>query len=145
MKKKKCKVCGEGFVPKYNLLQPCCSYKCTNIFNSKKESKNYGTIKKVSDKRAAETKIYKQRRLLFLSLPENKICFIEGCNKKADTIEHRRGRKGYADEEARLNGVTLYIDERFWAGCCNAHNLELENNPELSKKYQLSKIHGGKK
>ena len=29
--------------------------------------------------------------------------------------------------------------------CCNFHNLELERNPELSQKYQLSKITGKEK
>ena len=55
------------------------------------------------------------------------------------------GRVGYADDWARDNKISLYLDIRFWKPCCLAHNLELENNPELSKKYQLSKIHGGKK
>ena len=55
------------------------------------------------------------------------------------------GRKGYADEWARENNIPLLIDKRYLAPCCNFHNLELENNPDLSKQYQLSKIHGGKK
>ena len=55
------------------------------------------------------------------------------------------GRKGFADQWAKDNNISLYLDERFWKPCCLAHNLELENNPELSKKYQLSKIHHGKK
>lgn len=55
------------------------------------------------------------------------------------------GRIGYADDWAIENGITLFLDVRFWKPCCLEHNLELENNPELSKQYQLSKIHGGKK
>lgn len=72
-------------------------------------------------------------------------CFIDGCNNVANTIEHTRGRVGYADEWARENNITLYIDKRFLKACCLQHNGELENNSELSKEYQLSKIHGGKK
>ena len=77
-----------------------------------------------------------------LEFPENKKCFIEGCNSEANTIEHIMGRKGFADEYARENNISLYLDKRFWKPCCLKHNLELENNPELSKKYQLSKISG---
>jgi hypothetical protein len=55
------------------------------------------------------------------------------------------GRKGYADEWARENKIWLINDERFFEPCCWKHNGELENNPELSREYQLSKIHGGKK
>lgn len=91
-------------------------------------------IPKVSQKRKIENLKYTAQRIVFLGKPENQICFIEGCNKKADTIEHRSGRWG-----------KNFLDESTWAGCCSAHNIELENNPELAKKYQLSKIHGGKK
>jgi len=78
-------------------------------------------------------------------MPQNKVCFIGGCGKRATTIEHTKGRVGYADEWAKENGISLYLDVRFWRGCCLKHNLELENNSELSNKYQLSKIHSGKK
>ena len=88
---------------------------------------------------------YKKKRIEFLSKPENSICFISGCNSRANTIEHTRGRVGYADDFARENGITLYLDERFWKPCCLHHNQELENNPELSKAYQLSKLTGKKK
>lgn len=88
-------------------------------------------IKKVSKKRNLENSQYTKLRKAFLA--ENTTCFIEGCNKIADTIEHTAGRgKNY-----------LNVDT--WKACCLEHNLELENNAELSKKYQLSKIHGGKK
>ncbi len=105
----------------------------------------YKPIKPVSDKRKVENAKYTVLRIEFLGKPENKICFINGCNKPADTIEHTRGRKGYADEWARDNKISLYIDVRFFKPCCCEHNLELERNPELAKEYQLSKIHGGKK
>jgi len=87
---------------------------------------------------------YKQvKSPLFLSI--NKICFIDGCSLTATTIEHTKGRTGYADEWARENKISLFLDERFWKGCCWKHNGELENNTELSHKYQLSKIHNGTK
>ncbi len=102
-------------------------------------------IKKFSDKRQANEREYNFNRKEYLSLPENKKCFVEGCKASANTVEHLMGRKGYADDFARENDLPLLLDERFWKPCCLKHNLEFENNPELSKKYQLSKIHGGKK
>lgn len=102
-------------------------------------------IKKKSEKLTINSKLYTEQRKVYLSLPENKKCFVEGCTKKADTIEHTKGRQGFADDHAREENIPLLLDERFWKPCCLQHNLEFESNPELSKKYQLSKIHEGKK
>ncbi len=132
-KLKKCadKECENEFQV-FNSLQKYCSAKCLNK-NRKVDLKlkSPKPIKKVSDKRKMEDIIYRSERIKFLSLPENRICFIEGCNKQATTIEHRAGRWG-----------SNYLDTSTWAPCCLEHNLELENNPELSKKYQFSKITG---
>jgi len=122
----------------YNSLQRYCSSAC-QISQRGKPKK----IKQVSDKRKEDNEIYSVMRKQFLE--KFPICFIENCRKPATTIEHRSGRTGYADDWARDNGITLFLDIRFWAPCCLEHNLELENNTELSKKYQLSRIHGGKK
>ena len=106
-----------------------------NKKNSKGKKKwDRKSIPKKSAKRIIEEKIYIRTRKEFLSLPENKICFIENCSRPANSIEHSRGRCG-----------SLYLDQRYWKPCCWKHNGELETNPELSKKYQLSKLHGGKK
>lgn len=103
-------------------------------------------INKFSKKGRKENDIYsKKTRPEFLEKEENKICFIKGCGKEATTVEHTRGRRGFADEWARDQGITLLNDVRFFKPCCWDHNGELERNPELSKEYQLSKIHGGKK
>ena len=115
---------------KYTSLQKCRCELCRK--NQKKSTKKpQKPIRKVSEKQEKLNKEYSKLRLEFLSLPENQFCFIDGCNKKANTIEHRSGRWG-----------SNYLDTSTWAGCCWEHNLELENNPELSKKYQLSKITG---
>lgn len=108
----------------------------------KSEPKEKKPIPKFSKKREKENREYTIKRLKFLAQPENLRCFIDGCNKRADTIEHTMGRKGFADDWARENNVILLLDVRFWKPCCNEHNLELERNPELSQKYQLSKITG---
>lgn len=109
-----------------------CHIKCEYKQEKSKKVKVPTRIKQVSEKRKLEDIEYKRLRLEFLSKPENKICFIEGCNRISNTIEHRAGRWG-----------KNYLDVSTWAGCCSEHNIELENNSELAKKYQLSKIHGG--
>jgi len=120
-----------------------------SIGDKKPEPKNKATnlfkINKKSNKQSSLLRIYVTIRKEYLARPENQKCFIEGCKRKPNTIEHRAGRKGFADKWARMNDIPLLIDERFFAPCCLHHNLELENNSELSKKYQLSRIHHGKK
>lgn len=110
-----------------------------------KPKKKAKPIKKQSKKRAVLDKEYSSARKVFLSLPENQKCFIEGCKRKANTIEHTRGKVGYFDAEARKNDLPLLLDERFWKPCCIQHNLELESNSKLSKQYQKSKLHKGDK
>ncbi len=88
-------------------------------------------IPKMSKKREAENKVYLMLREKFLR--DNPVCFIKGCGKVANTIEHSAGR-----------GIN-FLKVATWKPCCLEHNLELENNPALSKEYQVSKIHGGKK
>jgi len=144
-KPKKCKNCGELFKPRYRTTERFCSYKCQTEDLKDKPVAKRTPIKPFSKKRLAEMPKYKKKRLEFLSKPENQICFIDGCTNRAKTVEHTRGRKGYADDAARDAGITLYLDERFWKPCCLHHNQELENNPELSKAYQLSKLTGKKK
>ena len=131
----------------YNSLMPFCSYECKKKENDSKpkKSKKSNFINPYSAKRTKENKIYTARRIVFLA--HNKDCVIKGtdCTILANTVEHSAGKKGYYDDWARDNNISLYLDERFWKAACNNCNLELENNSELSKKHQLSKIHGGKK
>lgn len=131
---KKCKKCDAEFQP-YTTLQKYCSAKCM------KENKGYKAIKKVSDKRKALMPDYEKVRIEVLIEAKFK-CFIDGCTNTANTIEHIAGRKGFYDDWARDNKIPLVIDKRFLRACCLIHNGELENNPELSRKYQLSKITG---
>jgi hypothetical protein len=137
MKPKKCrnKNCGKEFTPQFNSLEAFCSFPCAKEGREPDlKLKAVYKIPQVSKKRKVEQLQYQVLRTEFLSKPENKICFIEGCNRESNTIEHRAGRWG-----------KNYLDTTTWAGCCSEHNIELENNPELAKKYQLSKIHGGSK
>lgn len=143
-KTKQCK-CGAEFQP-YNSFQKFCSSACKFKYGPpvNLKLKPMKPIPKVSKKREPLNRIYEKVRIEVLSEAKFK-CFIDGCKNVANTCEHRMGRKGYADEWARENNIPLLIDKRYLAPCCNFHNLELENNPDLSKQYQLSKIHGGKK
>ena len=88
--------------------------------------------------------IYEKVRIEVLSEAKF-VCFIDGCKNVANTIEHSAGRKGFYDDWARDNNIPLLVDKRFLKACCLAHNGELENNPELSKQYQYSKVSGIKK
>lgn len=136
------KECGKEF-KQYNSLNSYCSQTCKNKNEELKPKKRY-TIPKVSDKRKEINKIYEKVRIEVLVEAKFK-CFIDGCSNVANTIEHTAGRLGFYDDWARDNNIPLIIDKRFLKACCLHHNGELENNHELSKKYQLSKIHGGKK
>lgn len=135
------KDCNNEF-KQYNSLQKYCSPKCTNKNRKVNlKGKSLYKIPKVSAKQKELNKKYEVVRIEVLSEAKFK-CFIEGCKNVANTCEHRMGRRGYADDWARENNIPLMIDKRYLAACCFEHNLELENNPELSKKYQLSKITG---
>lgn len=132
-KLKKCanKNCSNEF-KQYNSLVKYCSSNCQKECSKPNfKLKSLKPIPTVSKKRKIENAKYSVLRIEFLSKPENRICFIDGCNKPSTTIEHRAGRWG-----------KNFLDTSTWAGCCLEHNLELENNAELSKKYQLSKITG---
>lgn len=126
-----------------------CSSECAYKEYYKKDTKSNKTvIRKHSKKNASIQRKYTRQRKAYLSKAENKSCVIEGtdCTKRATTIEHSRGRGDYyVDEYAEAKEIPLTLDERFWKPACLNCNLELENNSELSKAHQLSKIHGGKK
>lgn len=144
----RCLSCRNKFITKIFLQKFCESSDCKAAEKKWQSNKISGTVKKppkpipkVSEKRKALNKVYETVRIEVLSEAKFK-CFIDRCTNVANTCEHRMGRKGFADEWARENNIPLLVDKRFLAACCNFHNLELENNSELSKKYQLSKITG---
>ena len=138
---KMCKLSGVLW-KQYNSLQKCQCEECRALV-VQKPKKPY-TIPKVSEKRKALKIPYETVRMDVLSEAKFK-CFVKDCNNVANTIEHQRGHSGFFDDWARDNNISLHIDKRFLKACCWFHNQEFENNPELSKEYQLSKIHGGNK
>lgn len=144
MKERVCKKSGFQW-EQYNSLQKCPCDICVSERKEKASLKKPRTpIRKVSAKREVLNKDYEKVRIEVLTEAKFK-CFIEGCTNIANTCEHLMGRKGFADEWARDNNIPLLVDKRFLRACCLTHNGELESNPELSKKYQYSKITGKKK
>ena len=135
-----CKVTGKEW-KQYSSLQKCPC--CIHSKPKPKEAKKY-VIPKVSEKRKALLPIYEKVRIEVLSEAKF-VCFVDNCKNVANTCEHQKGRKGFADQWARDNNIPLLIDKRFLKPCCNYHNLEFERNPELAKKYQLSKLKKKKK
>lgn len=146
----RCLNCRDKFTPKYFLAKFCGQSSCRiaeNEYNDnllKSKIVNKKPIKKISDKRLAMKNDYEIVKSQVLSEAKFR-CFVDNCNNVANTIEHQRGHKGFYDDWARDNNISLHIDKRFLKACCWHHNQEFENNPELSKKYQLSKIHKGNK
>jgi len=141
--------CENVFKP-YRFNQKHCSKKCfyNDENEKKKQPKKRKRINRYSKKNASIQKRYSPLRIAFLKKPKNKHCVIksEKCTRLATTVEHSRGRGDYyVDEWAEKNDIPLTLDQRFWKPACLKCNLELENNSELSKAHQLSKIHGGKK
>lgn len=132
---------------RYNTFTKYCSNKCKEIVDGIKEQKARTKIKPVSDKRKVEKAQYDLQRILFFKKPENALCVIKGtnCTIKATCVEHSMHRSGYADEEKRNAGISLYLDVDYWKPSCSNCNIELENNTELSLKHQSSRIHGGTK
>lgn len=153
--------CSNQFRPRFKTTEKFCSSECTYKDHKKKQeekrAKNISKgikektykIPRQSSKGASITKRYTPLRREYLSRPENEICCIDGgsnCTLKATTIEHTKGRGDYyVDDYAEEHDIPLTLDERFWKPACLNCNLELENNDELSKAHQLSKIHKGKK
>ena len=126
---KKCKVCGTEF-KMYRTTDKYCSGKCQ--MKDKKPNLQlkslYKPIKQVSEKRKLEDIIYKSERIKFLSLPENQKCPVTG--EQTTQIHHVLKRRGYADEWARENKVSLYLDKRFWLAVSHKGHEKIENNPE---------------
>lgn len=73
-------------------------------------------MRAVSKRRAALLRIYAKRRVEFLT-NRPKCEFPRGCEQRATTIQHLRGRRG-----ERL------LDETWWAASCLDHNLWAEDH-----------------
>jgi hypothetical protein len=114
-----------------------CSEDCKNAFfeltikklAEKREKKNKYVIKKVSKKRSGENAIYLQKRLVFLSLPENQVCPIT--KEQTTEVHHKKGRIG-----------KLFLDEKLWLAVSRKGHQWIEMNPEKAKElgYSLNRL-----
>jgi hypothetical protein len=98
---------------------------------SLKLSKKPLKISSISHKQKLLLKEYSQRRVAFLSLPENTTCRakLSGCfgsNPETMTIHHSRGRGEYL------------LDESSWIPLCVKCHKWVEENPKESKETGLS-------
>jgi len=92
------------------------------IKQKEKNSLPRKSVKPVSDKRKAENPIYSERRKIFL---EGKQCAVFP-NLKATQVHHQAGRKGYVDQWAYDNGITAFLDERFWLPVSEEGHIKIE-------------------
>ena len=88
-------------------------------------------IPKVSKKRQIKNLQYSVLRTEFLGKKENQICFIDGCNKQATTIEHRAGRWG-----------KNFLDTKYWVALSREGQRRVEEKPEGAKEkgYSLNRL-----
>ena len=117
----------------YNSLQRYCSSAC-QISQRGKPKK----IKQVSDKRKEDNEIYSVMRKQFLE--KFPICPIT--NKPTTDIHHKKGRIGFADDWARYNDISLFLDVRFWVALSREGHQFVEENPTWAKEngYSLNRI-----
>ncbi len=92
------------------------------IKQQKKNSLPRKSVSKISSKRKAENPIYSERRKIFL---EGKMCAVFP-NLKATQVHHQAGRKGYVDQWAYDNGITAFLDERFWLPVSEEGHIKIE-------------------
>lgn len=130
---KKCKNCKNKFEPKYSSVEMFCSPKCAYTY--KKENTVIKSkpkkIPQFSKKRQELNKVYSEKRKIFLSKENNKICPIT--NMQTTDIHHKKGRIGYADEYAIINDIPLLLDERFWVALSREGHRFVEDNTEWAK------------
>lgn len=97
-------------------------------------------IKRFSEKREKEESIYKVEGPKFI---EGKMCAVFP-NQPATQVHHKKGRRGYADQWARDNNITLLNDKRFWLAVSNDGHTMIENDPEWAYKKGYSLLRTAK-
>ncbi len=90
------------------------------ICSEKPEKKKPKPIKKVSDKRKPELKIYSIEGAKFME--ENKVCQYEGCTQPSEQLHHKKSR-----------GVNLNNKETWMAICAEHHYFIHHISPKTAK------------
>jgi hypothetical protein len=148
MKAKTHKICGAVDCQKsfklYKTTDKYCSLSCLKkTEKSAKTSKSQKiAFRKKSKKLSINEKIYKARRIVFLSKPENKVCRVFP-HLPVTEIHHIKGRQGFADQYAIDNDLILLLDERYWLPVSRkGHEWIHKNDAEARKKGWLkSRLH----
>lgn len=131
LKDKTCKNCGEKFTP-WKPLQPVCSPLCEREYKDKKaKEKSEGkpkkkTIAPISEKMKGDLAIYRPIRDKYMK--EHPTCEC-GCGKPSQDLHHKAGRVGYYDEDARLRGLKLLWDKRFFMAVTRKCHRKIEDDP----------------
>lgn len=87
---------------------------------------------KKSKKRESEEQIYTRKKRDHMA--DHPYCQAMNCNQSAMDLHHRAGRQGYADEWAREQGISLFIDERYFMSVCRSCHKWIEANPKEAEK-----------
>lgn len=94
-----------------------------------KQSQPNPAVKKISKKHKEALSEYNTERLKWLP---GKMCVVFP-KQIATTIHHAKGRIGYADNEARLKGITLLMDKRYWIPASLEGHRWIEELPQEAK------------
>jgi|SRR6185503_267035 len=100
------------------------------------------TIPKVGEKRKKELPEYSKLKKKFL---QGRWCALHGQPCIPEDIYHSAGKVGYIDQWASDNGVTAFMDVRYWVALCRKAHEFIELNPKLARESGLSESRLSKK
>lgn len=107
------------------------TYKTGKHKRIKSAKSKYYRIPKISSKLKTELQTY--RPIADKYLEENPICEVKDCDNYSNQVHHKKGRVGYSDADARIIGLKLLWDVRFFMACCgDCHPSKIHNNPKWS-------------
>jgi hypothetical protein len=91
-------------------------------------------IRRVSKKQGKRERLYSKQRVEFLEdNPDCAMMVDDRCEGRANTVQHTKGRKGYADQWARDNDIWLINDVRFFLPACWPCHKYAEEHPNEAK------------
>lgn len=86
-------------------------------------------IAKVSGKMAGVIVEYSKEKGIWIP---GKMCVVFP-DKPAIDVHHRKGKTGYADKWARTNGITLFMDKRFWYPVSREGHIKITANTQWAR------------
>jgi len=127
MKMKTTKVCKrKGCSNEFRLFKSTdthCSYECAMLDQKNKPKDKQSSIPRQSDTRKRESYVYKKKRKIFLSQPENQICPVAlrvfAKEMQTSQVHHKAGRVG-----------RLYLYVPFWLAVSPEGHEWIHGNPK---------------